>query len=158
MQNDHLQRVLLDKAKHLTQKDAERLYTLAQDADERTLMRLASVSTASPLLLTLLFWLLPPFFLFNNFFLRNYLIAIIQLLMVLMIFPSMSAWVLNDKHVLMQAGEIPFDQAQLDYANTLKVFTFTNALMISTWYFFDGITIYWRTKSANFSKLKKVLK
>jgi len=158
MDNTNFQSVLFAKAKHLTKKDADRLFTLGEKATERQIMRLSSVSTTNPLLLTLLFWFLPPFFLFNNFFVRNYLLGLIQLFLLVMAFGFFAASATNHDINLMSNGAMEFSQSKADHANTLNTLAAGTSMFIAMWYFIDGLTMYWRTKSSNFRKLRKALK
>ena len=144
--------------KHISAKHAETLYALSQEASEKAKARATATTTVNPILITLLFWFLPGFFLIHNFFIRYIwagLLQLVTMLSILVAFNSLTA----KRHLQTQlemSGENVIDIIKsIDNTDiTLKCLL----VFLILWYLLDGVTVYQRTRSSNFRKVSKALR
>ena len=97
----------------------------------------------NPILLTMIFWLFPPFQLFDRIVLRNYFWGILKLLTLPTLFIIFSIY----------SPRIGYTE----FNDPIVIIAFAGFIVWSIWTIVDGFTIYSRTKYANYNALLSVL-
>ncbi len=148
MENTTLQFVLAEKSKYLTPKDAAKLSEIVKEAQYDNSLTLSATKVYRPLIITLLFWFVPLFAMFNRFYTQQHFSSLIQIALTLLFYPGIS--ILEEAHLMEKV--LMFKQS--DSPLTVHTICYSNGLFLLVWYLFDGISLPYRIQKGNYRRLK----